>query len=146
MNISISSCRPQDSDAIVALGASTNTFPISQSQLESELHQKLSTVYVLEVDGQFAGYIDFWTIEDEIHIMGLSVTRPFQRQGMARRLLEHILKNHPHVKSLYLEVRARNHGAIGFYKAFGFLEQGIRKNYYPDGDDAVNLVYYVLPR
>lgn len=42
-----------------------------------------------------------------------------------------------HIKNIKLEVRARNTGAIKFYRALGFSEEKIIENYYEDGEDAV---------
>ena len=42
------------------------------------------------------------------------------------------------VTRLFLEVRAGNPGAIHLYKKSGFVQTGIRKNYYEElGEDAL---------
>jgi len=37
--------------------------------------------------------------------------------------------------SLTLEVRSSNNAAKALYKKFGFLEEGLRKNYYRDNEE-----------
>ena len=37
----------------------------------------------------------------------------------------------------FLEVRESNSSAKGLYVAFGFEQMGLRKGYYPDGEDAI---------
>lgn len=54
---------------------------------------------------------------------------------LIRRLL-HILKDKGDYENLFLEVRTSNLAAIRLYESVGMKQQGIRKRYYPDGEDA----------
>lgn len=42
---------------------------------------------------------------------------------------------------ILLEVGSSNHAARRLYEKFGFEIQGVRKNYYPSGDSALNMKY-----
>ena len=46
--------------------------------------------------------------------------------------------------SVSLEVRPENAAALGLYRAMGFTQIGLRKNYYARGEDAV-IMEYRLP-
>lgn len=74
--------------------------------------------------------------EFEIHTIG---TDPrWQRRGIGKQMMQNIchiadLKHAP----VFLEVRVGNDAAIAMYESFGFIHQGIRRNYYqPSGADA----------
>jgi ribosomal protein S18 acetylase RimI-like enzyme len=44
------------------------------------------------------------------------------------------------VKHVLLEVRRSNAAAIALYRVFGFFAMGVRARYYPDDEDAVEMV------
>jgi ribosomal-protein-alanine N-acetyltransferase len=48
------------------------------------------------------------------------------------------------VVELWLEVRVSNTRAVKFYKRLGYVEKGILKGYYADGEDAMLLKKYML--
>lgn len=75
----------------------------------------------------------------ELHVHHLRTLPKQRRQGFAIALVKHALA---HAKSrgaarALLEVRASNRAAVGLYEKAGFSKDGVRKKYYPDGDDAV---------
>jgi len=49
------------------------------------------------------------------------------------------------VKHVLLEVRRSNVAAIALYRAFGFFAMGVRARYYPDDEDAVEMVLLLDP-
>jgi len=70
---------------------------------------------------------------DEVHLLNIAVAQPFQGQGMARELLQ-VLYQRCHQRQapiLWLEVRPSNEPARGLYTREGFVQVGVRKNYYP---------------
>jgi [ribosomal protein S18]-alanine N-acetyltransferase len=79
------------------------------------------------------GYALLMMVLDEAHLLNLSVAKSYQKQGLGRFLLTHMLqiaKNHEALH-MFLEVRASNIGAISLYENMGFNEMSIRRNYYP---------------
>jgi len=80
----------------------------------------------------------------EAHLLNLCIDPDRQRCGLARRLLEQLLRLAASrgADTVFLEVRSSNDRALCLYLAAGFNEIGIRENYYPDGqgrEDAVLL-------
>ena len=73
------------------------------------------------------------------HISGIGVDKEYRRQKVGERLLkalEHeFLKDS--FKSVTLEVRVSNRGAIRFYEAQGYKPVYTVKSYYADGEDAL---------
>jgi ribosomal-protein-alanine N-acetyltransferase len=47
------------------------------------------------------------------------------------------------VQTVMLEVRASNHGAQQLYEQLGFEEVGLRRKYYPNGEDAILMDLYL---
>ncbi|NBX56818.1 MAG: ribosomal-protein-alanine N-acetyltransferase [Betaproteobacteria bacterium] len=70
---------------------------------------------------------------DEVHLLNLTVAPAFQRQGLARLMLQALLDwaRSRNARMIWLEVRASNQRAISLYRAHGFVPAGLRKNYYP---------------
>lgn len=70
------------------------------------------------------------TGEGEAEILNLAVAPEYRRQGIGRRLVEEAVARTGGV--WYLEVRESNRAARNLYSRLGFLEAGIRRNYYAD--------------
>ena len=89
--------------------------------------------HVGEVDGVFAGYGVMSTGAGEAHVLNLCVAREFQRRGLAREILGHLMDEADSLKvrDVFLEVRPSNTGAISLYEQMGFNQVGLRKDYYP---------------
>ena len=80
---------------------------------------------------------------DELHLLNITVVPDFQRCGQGRALLDRLewQARQRAFSSIWLEVRASNTRARYLYGARGFVEQGVRRGYYPAGglrrEDAV---------
>ena len=91
------------------------------------------SAWVLLLNEKIIGYALMMMVLDEAHLLNLSVARAYQKQGLGRYLLEHMLqiaKNHQ-AANMFLEVRPSNISAIALYENIGFNEMAIRRNYYP---------------
>lgn len=83
-------------------------------------------------DDIIVGYCIISVGAGEAHVMNISVSPDFQRQGAGRKMLEHLIHYaRPRAEKLYLEVRPSNPAAIDLYRKTGFREIGVRKGYYP---------------
>jgi ribosomal-protein-alanine N-acetyltransferase len=78
------------------------------------------------------GYIVFWSVTDEMHILNLAVGTDFRRQGIARKLVLAALKraHGKGAKRAFLEVRVSNAAAHRFYSNLGFSGTSMRRDYY----------------
>ena len=86
------------------------------------------------------GYIIYWILADEMHLLNLAVHPALRRRGIARSLLTAALHQArtQGVGVVWLEVRPSNSAAIALYHSFGFEEIGVRPGYYTDnGEDAL---------
>ncbi|WP_158075948.1 ribosomal protein S18-alanine N-acetyltransferase [Bombella intestini] len=83
------------------------------------------------------GFIISRYVMDEGEILSLGVHPDWQRRGIARSLLAHVVKRAQQNKAtLFLEVRFSNEAAFGLYGQFGFQQVAVRRRYYEDGEDA----------
>jgi len=89
-------------------------------------------------DNRLEGYLVSMIAAGELHILNIAVRPESRRQGIAEELYCQTFRKYEKAISLaYLEVRTTNFPAIAFYRKLGFREAGIRRRYYPDGEDAI---------
>jgi [ribosomal protein S18]-alanine N-acetyltransferase len=78
----------------------------------------------------------------EVELLKIAVAQRDNRRGIGSRLLDHLLEyvRHEKYSNLFLEVRAENAAALGFYHDHGFQQVGRRRGYYSEPkDDALLL-------
>lgn len=70
---------------------------------------------------------------DEVHLLNIAVDRSLHGQGVARSLLASLYDRcrQRQAQTLWLEVRPSNTPARALYEREGFVQIGVRKNYYP---------------
>jgi ribosomal-protein-alanine N-acetyltransferase len=118
--------------------------PWTETMFRQEVEETwLSRSYVARAGDEIAGYIIAWFLRGEAHILNLAVAKEYQRRGIGRQLLSHIIalaeKSEHHMATL--EVRASNDPAKLLYVTMGFAPVGIRRRYYRDNDeDAIVMV------
>ena len=88
---------------------------------------------VLMAGDHLLGYFVAMMGVDEVHLLNITVTPEFQRQGWARVMLDalRIWATGQRADWLWLEVRVNNPRARAVYEAQGYRQVGLRKNYYP---------------
>jgi len=85
------------------------------------------------------GYVCRWLVGDEVHILNIAVHPEHRGQGLGRRLVESVIAeaDQAGARLITLEVRRENTAARHLYRKFGFVDAGIRRNYYGRGEDAI---------
>jgi [ribosomal protein S18]-alanine N-acetyltransferase len=146
------SVRPMQADDISRVHQiETDIFPFPWS--EGNFRDALESGYdawVFQNDGQILGYALVMWVLQELHLLNLSIAKPFQRRGLGKDCLGWIVRDgKPRgANTLLLEVRPSNPRAVLLYERFGFTEIGRRKNYYPSWanstEDAIVMQYHVL--
>ena len=121
----------RDVQDIVAIEGSTYSFPWTETIFRDCLLAGYVSV-VLEHAGQTQGYAIMSLAAVEAHLLNLCVAERLRRRGFGRRLLQHLLgqAQSAGAQQIYLEVRPTNHAALRLYRKAGFVELGIRQNYY----------------
>ncbi len=100
-----------------------------------------------EIDGQMAGYGVMSSGAGEAHILNVCVAGAFQRQGLGRMLMLHMLDEAESlgVETVFLEVRESNPVAMRLYEGLGFNQVGARKDYYPIQGGREDAIILALP-
>ena len=114
--------------------------PWSKTMFEETIFSPIYQGLVIEHNKIVIGYIVFYTVDVEAHIMNLAVNPTERRKGYAWQLLNHALTffRGRSIFECYLEVREHNEDAQKLYKHFGFEVIGRRKKYYTEtGEDAL---------
>jgi [ribosomal protein S18]-alanine N-acetyltransferase len=86
-----------------------------------------------ECDRALVGYVILLAAAGEAHLLNLSVAPRWQRRGIGTALTAYavaLARRHSAGK-IYLEVRPSNMAARALYMRAGFLEVGVRRDYYP---------------
>ncbi len=137
--------RKDDIDQVLAIEQTSFSMPWSRNLFVSEFRSpSVSTLLVAVADDAPArvvkGYIVYWLVEDEMHILNLAVALPCRRQGIARKLVLDAIKR-AHAKGArraFLEVRMSNVAAKKLYSRLGFTGSSVRRDYYDSPvEDAV---------
>jgi len=101
---------------------------------------------VLDVAGNVSGYAIMSIAAAEAHILNLCVHPDLRRLGYGRTMLNALLikAQDAAVKQVFLEVRPSNLAAISLYLSAGFVEVGIRPDYYQARNGRENAVVLSL--
>ncbi len=123
---------PDDLDAVMAIEPHIYSHPWSRGNFSDSLLSGYPA-WVLLDGAKIIGYALMMMVLDEAHLLNLSIAKAYQKQGLGRLLLEHMItiaKKH-HAANMFLEVRPSNISAIALYENIGFNEMAIRRGYYP---------------
>lgn len=146
--ITIEPMKREDIDQVLVIEQASFSQPWTRNLFLSEFrNQRISTLLVARAGGpekrRMAGYIVYWIVGDEIHILNLAVGQGFRRRGVARQLvLAAIRRGHQKgARRAFLEVRASNSPAQKLYSSLGFTGSFIRRDYYDAPvEDAVIMI------
>ena len=109
---------------------STFSIPFSEEGYRREADDPKAVTLVAERDGVIIGYANLWNISGDVTLNNIAVKESERSNGAGTRLMEEILSRFADCEFLTLEVRRSNEGAIRFYRRFGFVQVGLRKNFY----------------
>lgn len=129
-----------DINKIAALEREIFSDPWSANAIGETLSQKNTVLLGAWQNEHLAGYLIVYYVLDEGEIARIAVESSCRRQGVAGHMML-ALENFCEEKgivNLMLDVRESNEAAIAFYKGCGFVEDGIRKDFYTDPkEDAI---------
>ena len=123
---------PDDATAIAEMEINIFGDPWSKKDIFSYICSESGMCFTALDGGEPIAYIIGQKIPPEAEIYRIAV-RPDKRQrGIGYRLLSYALKTElgSGVETVFLEVRESNIPARALYRAYGFTEVSIRKNYY----------------
>jgi ribosomal-protein-alanine N-acetyltransferase len=129
------SMQTADLDAIMAIEPHIYYHPWTRGNFSDSLNSGYSAWVLTDSTAaqKIIGYALMMMVLDEAHLLNLSIAKAYQKQGLGRLLLEHMLAiaNKHQAAHMFLEVRSSNIAAISLYENLGFNEMSIRRGYYP---------------
>jgi ribosomal-protein-alanine N-acetyltransferase len=136
--------RPEDLPRVVEIEKDGFRHPWSRELLQRELSHAWSTVLLAAEDGphgeRIVGFIVYWLVHDEVHVLNIATAREERRRGVGRALMEEAADagRRRGATLATLEVRRSNEAAIALYRALGYRQAGVRPNYYAEEkEDAI---------
>ncbi len=86
-----------------------------------------------DAHGELSGYFLMMLLVDEAHLLNISIRGDLHGRGFGRHLLDQVvqLAEAQRMTSILLEVRPSNPRALAVYERYGFVQIGMRRNYYP---------------
>ena len=133
-----------DAGAIALMEEEYFSDPWSRRDIFNYICSSDSMSFVATTDsGEVIAYMLGRIIAPEGEIYRIAVKESMRQRGIGYRLLSYGLKTERGrgLECTFLEVRSKNVAAIALYRAYGFSDVGIRKNYYKNPtDDAIVMV------
>ncbi len=124
----------QDVDAVCQLEEEAFSKPWhKQSFLEMIENKDALYLVAITEKNQVVGCCGLRNIVGEGDISNVVVKKEFQNRGIATQMISELLKKGKEIyqiEAFTLEVRVKNQYAIRLYQKFGFVSEGIRKDFY----------------
>lgn len=117
--------------------------PWSEKSLEMLLGDSGFGIVAL-IDDKVVGYGGVMIALDEGQITDIAVSGEYRRRGIGMEIVKAMINESVTrgIATLYLEVRESNRAARELYRACGFDECGVRKNFYRRPTEAAVLMNY----
>ncbi len=140
IDLEIDKMKMTDLDDVMEIEEMAFSMPWSRWMFERELSYKDNSHFLVVRSGaKLMGYIGFWLLEDEAHIVTIAVRSDFRRRGIGGILIASALNLAVSLgaEKATLEVRVSNIPAQNLYYRLGFEIAAIRREFYSDtGEDA----------
>jgi ribosomal-protein-alanine acetyltransferase len=144
VELSIEPLSVEDLPEVLEIERSAFRFPWTKGMFLHELKVPFSRSRVVRLSDhsrKLGGYVCWWVVGDEAEILNIAVAPSCRRLGIARTLVEHVSSDARAraATALHLEVERDNTAARKLYESLGFVESGLRRNYYAPGVDALTM-------
>src|ERR1700722_14974103 len=77
-----------DLDQVTRIEKASMPSPWSKELFEEELRRPLARYFVVEVEGQVAGYMGYWQGPEEAQTINLAIWPDVRRQGLGAQMIE----------------------------------------------------------
>lgn len=114
---------------------------------DEQIRSSDNTVFFLAKENDKPiGYAGMYTVLDEGYVTNIGVMPEYRRKGIGKKLVNALIEFciEKNMIFLSLEVRPSNLPAIKLYESFGFVSEGLRKNFYsnPREDGLIMTRYF----
>lgn len=137
--VKVRSFAAKDAEAIHAISCECFKLPWSLDAISAELDNEFAMYFIAELGEKVVGFGGMWILLDEADITNIAVSPKFHGRKIGSAILSEMIQycQEKDILNMTLEVRVSNKIAKGLYEKFGFINEGIRKKFYDDGEDAV---------
>ena len=129
-----------DIDKVLKIEKTSFPTPWTRTIFMRELNLDFSHNFVFDINGDVKGYVSFWVVDDEVHILSIAVEEEYRRQKIGTAILQFALDMARDIGGRYafLEVRESNKEAFRLYSSLRFKTVKIVEGYYTDTrEDAI---------
>ena len=111
--------------------------PFSENLFHMELDLNTAHMMVAKTGETILGYLDFWHVDSEMHVINIAVGPQSRQQGVGHALMTYLVDYGccQQVSRIFLDVRESNQAAIKLYQKLGFEQIDVRKGYYQDTEE-----------
>lgn len=126
-----------DLGAVLAIERQSFDDPWPAEVFRAELRHSWSHCLVLREAEVIVGYVVFWSVADEVHLLNVAVDPTLRHQHLGRRLIDSLstYAAEHEARFVTLEVRRSNTAAIALYESAGYRSVGVRPRYYANNDE-----------
>jgi ribosomal-protein-alanine N-acetyltransferase len=129
---------PEDAAILLAIESSGGPTTWNEAGLRATLGQPATRALLCFEGREPVAHAVSTVAGDEAEIVLISVKPQHRRHGHASALMHSLASTwrDAGVRAAWLEVRVGNVAAIALYRLHGWVDAGIRRGYYRDGEDA----------
>jgi len=141
-SIEIRKMAESDLEKVLKIERECFSDPWSENAFRSDLKNELASLIVAEFEKTIVGFSNLYIVAGEIQIGNFAVATGFRNRGVGKKLMERVVETAKdnNCGQLILEVRKSNTPAIDLYKSYGFVETGMRKDYYNNPNESAILM------
>ena len=121
------------------VGLKTYSAMLEQSEWEDAI--KNGPVFLVKnSEEENIGYVSYeLKSNNHAYISGIVIVPKFQGQGLAKRIMNHVLEEIHVIKRIDLVTHPDNIKAIKLYESLGFTIESRKENYFGDGEPRVTM-------
>lgn len=137
-----------DLQEVLSIEHASFVVPWTRTMFLEELSNRNARLRVFRLHGTIVGYLCFWAVLDEAHLLNIAVHPSHRSKGIGKSMIAHLetLCRSEGLTRIILEVGRRNLAARHVYKWCGFSSIGFRKRYYAVAqDDALVMEKWLGP-
>lgn len=137
----------EDIDQVLVVEELSFPTPWSRAALEFEMMENEHAYYfVAEIEKEIVAYCGAWFVMDQGTITNIAVNPSYRGRKIGDVIFNHILlfAKESGISEMSLEVRVSNEVAQRLYRKYGFINGGIRKNYYVDNNEDAIVMFRSL--
>jgi [ribosomal protein S18]-alanine N-acetyltransferase len=121
-----------DLEDVLVIERDSFAVPWSREMFLEEMSNRNARLTVFRLEGEIVGYVCYWAVLDEAHLLNIAVHPLYRSRGYGRIMMAYLDAQcrEECLKRIILEVGRRNEAARRLYKLRGFSSIGFRKQYY----------------